>query len=276
MGAIIMYSLYGPYHVSISHSFTETPDLDMFDMHAHDVYELFCFLSGSAEYYVEGTVYPLARGDILLLKKAEAHTLLIKARTPYERIVMHFAPGALMDERKAELIAFLDNRPLGKFNHYPAAIFRNTHWLYYLEQIVSSTSRAHSRVYLNVLIRELFYASAKLHSPNLKKDTTTDIIHYINEHLTQPLSIQLLCEKFYISKSQLTRNFQKATGSKVWDYVLTKRLLLARDLLKNGASPTAACTQSGFNDYSSFYRIYKARFGVSPKNDQYRSTDKQE
>lgn len=269
-----MYSQYGPYHVSISHNFTEVPDLDMFDMHAHDVYELFCFLSGNAVYYVEGTVYPLERGDILILKKAEAHALLIKARTPFERIVMHFAPGALVDERKSELLAFLDNRPFGKFNLYPASVFKNNHWLYYLEQIVSSTSRAHSRLYLTVLIRELFYASPRLYGPGLEPDPIADVIYYINEHLTEPLSVRSLCKKFFISKSQLNRKFQKVTGSSVWDYVLTKRLLIARELLGNGVPPAVACSQSGFNDYSSFYRIYKARFGVSPKNDQKVSTGK--
>ena len=35
-------------------AYTEKPDLEMFNMHTHDDYEIYCFMSGSAKYYVEG------------------------------------------------------------------------------------------------------------------------------------------------------------------------------------------------------------------------------
>ena len=41
---------------------------------------------------------------------------------------------------------------------------------------------------------------------------------------------------------------------------------MARNSILSGSSAIAACQSSGFNDYSAFYRAYKEKFGVSPKN----------
>lgn len=77
----------------------------------------------------------------------------------------------------------------------------------------------------------------------------------------------MISEKFYISKSQLNRKFKRITGSTVWEYILTKRLIFAKELLQNGEHPTTVYLKSGFKDYCSFFRAYKIKFGVSPKND---------
>lgn len=248
---------------------TEFPDLDMFSMHTHEGYEIYCFLEGDADYFVEGTIYSLKPGDILLLKKAEAHSLLIKKLVPYERITVHFSEEHIHSEQREALSSFLDSRPLGKHNRYAAALFKNNNWQYYLEKIYSTKNHRQRSVYLTVLLYELREAFPRICSDErVEKDPATDIISYINEHLTENLSLEQLCCLFYMSKAQLNRRFKKATGSTVWEYIMTKRLLLAKEYLVKGEAPTAVCTKCGFNDYGSFYRAYKAKFGVSPKADR--------
>ena len=48
-------------------SVTESPSPSIFKMHTHDCYEIFVFYAGDACYHVEGTVYPLQAGDILII-----------------------------------------------------------------------------------------------------------------------------------------------------------------------------------------------------------------
>ena len=43
--------------------------------------------------------------------------------------------------------------------------------------------------------------------------------------------------------------------------------MLAKKYLKKGHHPTSVYLECGFNDYSTFYRAYKARFGASPTKD---------
>lgn len=256
-------------YIAASRTRTEVPDLEKFNMHTQDVYEIYCFLEGDADYFVEGTVYSLKSGDILLMKKAEAHSLLIHSPCPYERIVIHFSGDAISPDLRNSLCAFLDNRALGKNNRFPATLFKSAHWQYYLKRIYTTKNRAQQQVYLTALLYELWEAYPKIcGSQDVEKNPITDVITYINENLTDPLSLEVLCREFYMSKAQLNRKFKKSTGSTVWEYIMTKRLFLAREYLQDGESPTVVCAKTGFNDYCSFYRAYKAKFGTSPKDDR--------
>lgn len=253
--------------LSAHRAHTLKPDLSQFYMHTHDSYEIYSFLSGTANYYVEGNIYKLKPGDILIIKKAEAHTLLINSDNPYERVVINFYPEALLEENLSESLSFLDNKPLGKNNRYSSTKFKNNCWQYYLDKICSSKDIYEQRIYLTVLLRELKNSYCEINEENNKPDNTSNIIEYINSHISEQLSLEKICENFYLSKSQLNRRFKRMTGSTVWEYITTKRLILAKDLLQNGEHPTNAYIKSGFNDYCTFYRAYKAKFSVSPKSD---------
>lgn len=93
-----------------------------------------------------------------------------------------------------------------------------------------------------------------------------DIMHYINEHLDTSLDIDLLASKFYISRYYMMRLFKSETGYTIHNYIAYKRLLLARELISQGTPITQACFDSGFPNYSTFSRAYKAEFGVSARN----------
>ena len=43
-----------------------------------------------------------------------------------------------------------------------------------------------------------------------------------------------LCNRFYISKFYLSRSFENATGKSIYQYVLEKRMIMARQLLISG------------------------------------------
>ena len=63
--------------------------LDSVGLHHHDFYEVYFFLGGKAEYRVEGRLYRLRPGDVLLLSPMELHQVTVQAgRVPYERIVL--------------------------------------------------------------------------------------------------------------------------------------------------------------------------------------------
>lgn len=253
--------------IKAARSYIQKPDLSKFHMHTHEDYEIYCFLSGNAQYFVEGNIYTLKPGDILIMKKAEAHSLLIHTLIPYERIVVNFELEALLGEDRWKLREFMDGRPLGKYNRYPASVFQDSHWLYYLDRICNAKEMEEKRLYLTTLVHELYQGFGRICKEEPIKDSAIEIISYINRHLTEPLDLELICQRFYLSKSQLNRKFKRVTGSTVWEYISTKRLLLAKDLLQRGEHPTHVAEKCGFNDYCTFFRAYKARFHISPKED---------
>lgn len=73
------------------------PDPKHFQMHIHNDYEIFCFLSGDTNYIVEGSVYPLHKGDFILIRSAEAHRIQLLSSATYRRIVINFLPAKPLD-----------------------------------------------------------------------------------------------------------------------------------------------------------------------------------
>ena len=93
------------------------------------------------------------------------------------------------------------------------------------------------------------------------------LLQYLNLHLAEPLSIDDLSARFYISKYHMMRRFRQETGYSIHGYLSEKRLLLAQQLLSRGASPSEVFTQVGYQDYSTFSRAYKKQFGRGPSAD---------
>lgn len=243
-------------------NYTDKPDTAMFDMHVHDSYEVFCFLSGNAHYYVEGNIYELSPGDILIINKAEVHSLLINKITPYLRIVINFSIESLLGDHK-KIYEILSKKPLGQFNLINGSMEEKNQWLYYLENIVTDDENQ-KQIYLTVLLNELCKSLEK--RQQLPPQHPSDrIIAYINQNLSQIESLEQLCELFYISKTHLNRRFKAITGSTVWEYITTKRILKAKELLSEGHAPTDVSLMLGYKEYSTFYRAYKRHLGETPK-----------
>ena len=64
--------------------------------------------------------------------------------------------------------------------------------------------------------------------------------------------------------ADMAKAFAKELGVSVHHYITDKRLLKAHLLLLSGASAGEACAASGFGEYSSFFRLYKKRYGKTP------------
>ena len=71
---------------------------------------------------------------------------------------------------------------------------------------------------------------------SVKQDMTENgkinqIITYINDHITEELSLDLLSSIFYTSKYYLGRQFKQFTGLTLYQYIMKKRLIIARDMI---------------------------------------------
>ncbi len=257
------------FQIQIAKHTTETPIASQFPMHVHDGYELYHFLSGSSEYSVEGNIYQLSPGDIMILNKNEAHHPLIKKPLPYTRTYINFKPLFDADDTLSQdFLSIFTDKPAGLYNHYSASQFPNNHWDYYFNGISQTEDDAKRQVFLMALLLELKEYSVEANKPSIYCSTNNiyQITQYIDRHLTHSLSLERICERFYISPSQLNRNFKKNLGITVGEYITTKRLLLAHDLINQGQMPSYIYKKCGFHDYSTFFRAYKKKFGISPKN----------
>lgn len=94
------------------------------------------------------------------------------------------------------------------------------------------------------------------------------VILYMEEHLTEELSLDDLAEKVELSKYQLIRRFQEEEGTTPWKYVIQKRLEKARQLLESGIPPGQVAAEAGFYDQSHFCKSFRDEIGQTPKEYQ--------
>ncbi|MEG2350978.1 MAG: AraC family transcriptional regulator, partial [Hungatella sp.] len=87
---------------------------------------------------------------------------------------------------------------------------------------------------------------------------------YIDQHLSEALSLESISTACSLDKYYLSHLFKKETESTIFQYILVKRIAQAKELLSLGSSVTEACQQSGFNDYANFIRSFKKVTGYSP------------
>ena len=142
-------------YIGASMNYTAQPNASMFKNHIHDTYEIFCFVSGSAKYFIEGNIYDLQPDDILLIKRSETHALMIDKEVPYTRYVVNFNTPALLNADAEQIISRINQKPLGKFNKINGSSEQKRFWLYCLKKIVSEKDIKQQKVYLSALIKEL-------------------------------------------------------------------------------------------------------------------------
>ena len=249
------------------------PVPESFTIHTHNMCEVYVFLNGKASFRIEGSEYRLERGDLLVMRPAEAHCIEVQPEHPYERLSIHFDPALFerIDPEGRMLKVFME-REAGRFNRFSAAEFPDQNYRVMLSRLMQPQrcDRLHIISALLTLLTELYplYMQRDEHTPSAEGNLLFQVIRHINEHLSEPLSLDALCEQFYLSKPQLCRSFKRTTGASVGEYITAKRLLQAQTMLRAGSPPTKVCTACGFNDYSAFYRAYRKHFGVSPKHTQ--------
>lgn len=92
------------------------------------------------------------------------------------------------------------------------------------------------------------------------------VISYLEKNYMEPISIDMLAAKFYISKYHLMRQFKKESGYTIHSFIVNRRVNHACRLMHAGLSPSKACYLSGFTDYSLFYKTFTKATGSRPSS----------
>ena len=257
--------------IYIRHGLDENPVPTNQPMHIHSRCEIFFFISGNVDYLVEGSRYPLLPASVMIMRPSEAHTARILNNKKYERFAINFPTSFLsqIDSQNQLMKPFLE-RELGKDNFYSEMELD----MQLVKKIFTSMIEANTEVerrftihtQLGMLLFMIYEAFLRRKNQVIENQPlfSQKVIRYINEHLFEEITVTSLAEHFNLSASQFTRNFNKDVGSSPWEYILRKRLTAARGLLKKGLTTQQACYDSGFSDYSSFYRSYVKYFKESP------------
>lgn len=127
----------------------------------------------------------------------------------------------------------------------------------YLEQLLLSA--------ITISSRGLFAFPRKVF-PSESNDIIKKTCTYIEDHLSEDISISTLCDISNKNPKQLNRLYQKEFQLSVLEYIIKCRLKKARELLLfSNCSITTIATATGFNSLHYFSNLFKEKMGVSPQ-----------
>lgn len=248
------------------------------DFHEHEFYEVFFFLSGDVSYVVEGRTYQLRPGDILLTDNRDIHKAIVRPGKPYERFIIWVQPSFVeqiklfgadlsacftdASQKKYKLIR-PDSDVLTHLRAICQKMLRNRDEAAFGSATLSYVYLIEFLVYLN---RAYFATPDAIRSDVTENEKINEIVAYINENLSENLALDRVAETFYMSKSYLSHQFKDYTGMTLYQFIIKKRVTVARNMLREGRPVMEACMQCGFNDYSNFLKAFKREFGKSPKD----------
>ena len=270
MNESLLFS-YRDEQLNFHHTVTPSPDPDTFPfrLHSHHMHELYYFVSGDADFTIEGITYPLTKGTLILSAGGQVHHSTVRnTGIPYERIVLMYTMS-LSPDWAEELLAAAER------GHH---VFRlgEREQVWFEESCMAieggakeDAERGESlRALLSMILTKIKSMSAfSAVGEDTENETVREIVRYVNRNLTSPLSLSLLEREFFRDKATLNRLFKSVMGCGIWEYVIRKRIFNARQELYLSGNVNSAFLSSGFGDYSVFYRNYVRITGLSPSAD---------
>ena len=99
-----------------------------------------------------------------------------------------------------------------------------------------------------------------------KQELLNRINAYVDEHIEERITLQLVSEYFGVSISTVTQLFQHMAGTTFHQFLTQRRMSAAQELIHQGVALEEVGKRIGYTDHSSFYRAFRQTYGVSPRD----------
>lgn len=247
--------------------------------HTHDYYEFYLFLEGDLDLEISGHARPLHPGDMVLVPPGVSHhALMHSSDRPYRRFVLWVSQeyaARLLKESPDYVFLMQRAATSGRcYYHFHEAEFSSiqSRLIRLLEEFHSNRYGRNAAVYLalNDLLLYMNRIIYEREHPVVSGsgDLMQEITLFIDEHLTEDLSLDVLANHVCLSKYYIAHYFKDSLGISIHQYITKKRLQSCSEAIAAGSDITRTFDEYGFRDYSSFYRMFRKEYGMSPREYQ--------
>jgi AraC-like DNA-binding protein/mannose-6-phosphate isomerase-like protein (cupin superfamily) len=253
--------------------------LQPYHYHYHSNNQLLYVIDGEGQLYLKNKVMEIKKHDLIIISKNVRHQLSYKAKCQPTVSVINFSDdifGCFIFGKS--LFGFLrrlgDDKTVVSTNDYrlkdvPLLLKEM------LFEIKSEFKEYQQLIILKLL--EIFLLLKRYHSEgsathiehhaSATENKVLDTIRYIEINYYKKLALDEMARMAYISKRQYIRIFKKISGKTFVEFLNGIRVNHAKQLLQQGDSKIASvCFETGFEDVSYFYKIFKEFTGTTPKS----------
>jgi AraC family transcriptional regulator of arabinose operon len=220
---------------------------------------------GFCQSRVNGILYAIGPGDVLLCKPGDSYELIIPLganEPPSGDYFLSVAPDELWMQEWSE-----DYRQIVKLNvgidEMLISIWR---YLVYEKRRVKD---------VNPDILDYLSRSIMLHLKRLieggestntyERSVSNQIKMFIEKNATEPITLKDVSKSVGLSVSRASQLFKETFNQSVMDYAIEVRLSIAKErILIGGSTLQEISFLCGFANYTHFNRSFRLRYGLSP------------
>ena len=241
--------------------------------HRHDAYEIYYFVKGNVDFYIEQYCYHLTPGDLIIINTAENHRMINRDNSEYERYVVNMKPYVVekLSTANTNLNACFQKNTQ-HINVIGLSKKQQERFLNLYEELQCCMAGEEygKDILLNaciskmlVFINEIFQSSCES-STDIMPSLIKNAMEYVQAHLLEEITLKELGGALFMNGSYVSQRFKHFTGMTIREYIIDQRIVLAKTYLLQGKSVSEACELSGFRDYSNFIRTFTKQSGISP------------
>lgn len=232
-------------------------------LHCHDFCELMFVKEGQGNIMIDSEMFPFKKGDIVIYNPGTMHRERTEEGSECNMIFIGIS-NLSIDGLKPGCLCEGKHAVVATESHYDTMLF-------YLEQLFAEKDQRNIQgvaIYkelLNIIIASILRLSKDSAKAVENSKTYTEIKLYLDKNYTDIASIDALCKQLYINKYYLTHIFTQRYGISPLQYLIKKRIALAKHLLvatdEKVDDIAAIC---GYEDMSYFCRTFKKQENITP------------
>lgn len=250
-----------------------------FPKHSHDYVEIVYMCSGSTTHIVNGDKIELRTGELLFLCQSAKQEILPAGKDDIAvnfMVMPEFFDHTLkmIGEEDTPLKSFIVDCLKSKHSNMGYMHFKVSDVLpvqNLLENLIwtlvygAPNKRSINQITMGLVFLQLIGCTEKMVQSSTSDDITVKVLRYIEEKYRTG-SLRELSEILHYDISSISREIKDKTGKTYTELVWEKRLSQSCFLLKNtNMTIDEIAINVGYENISYFYRLFKKRYGISPK-----------
>lgn len=246
--------------------------------HSHIMFEIALIKNGSCVYTLDNKKYTASSGSMLVFSSNEQHCITEIFGNEVKIVNLHFEPqylwGRSKDSLSEENFGFCfthgknfnnlceneKSEPLRKlfYGIIDEFKFKKPEYELKIKSLVN--------LIIIELIRSHDYAAKSTQLSYDREKALRKSINYIDSHIGEPLSLNTLANIAGMSPNYFSTLFHSISGITLWDYISSRRIDTAINLLLNEKNTTILdiALQCGYNNTANFNKTFKKITGITP------------
>lgn len=245
------------------------------EYHNHDFAEITYIISGRGKYLLDGNVYDVKTGDVVMCNPGVMHqNVEVNPKEPTVEFFTGFTDFQFKNMPPNSIV--LND---GGYILHTSAETRQDITKHCYEMVAEQESgkpgkyfmlKAHLIQIMLLIIREMMpeekqQLSLSFESYN-RNYAVQRIISFLSENYAAKISLDQIARNMYLSPVYISKIFKEETGDSPINYLIKIRLEKARDILLQGneRSIKNIANSVGYEDVYHFSKLFKKYYGISP------------